>query len=146
MYELIYRSQANPGISAANIAKILETSRAFNAKNDITGCLLFHNNEFIQILEGDQTILHSLYDSIKKDPLNTNVLLLARAEKETRIFPTWFMAYYKFNEEESLTIDKILFASNFITLSEWIDKPTYASRLFWYISKQLLEHTPLSLI
>jgi hypothetical protein len=33
---------------------MLKTSRKFNSQNNITGCLLFDNNEFMQILEGEE--------------------------------------------------------------------------------------------
>ena len=54
MFELIYRSITVPNISDAEINAMLKTSRKFNSENNITGCLLFHNNEFIQILEGEE--------------------------------------------------------------------------------------------
>ena len=58
MFELIYRSIAVPNISDAGINAMLKTLRKFNSENNITGCLLFYNNEFIQILEGEEkTIL-----------------------------------------------------------------------------------------
>ncbi|WP_310559467.1 BLUF domain-containing protein, partial [Flavobacterium sp.] len=89
MYELIYRSVAKDDLNADDIEKILETARNFNFQNEITGCLLFHNNEFIQILEGEKHKLLELYDSIKKDKRHRNVMLLAEAEKQDRVFPNW---------------------------------------------------------
>lgn len=139
MYELIYRSVASQNLNANDIDKILETSRNFNSQNEITGCLLFHNNEFIQIIEGEKNKLLELYNNIKKDNRHTNVMLLAQAEKQDRIFPSWSMAYYQLNENDTINIDKLLFVNNLITLSELIEKPTQASRLFWLMAKQLLE-------
>lgn len=139
MYELIYHSAARKNLDANDIENILKTARNFNSQNEITGCLLFHNNEFIQILEGEKTKLLELYNSIKKDDRHTNVMLLAQAEKQDRIFPNWSMAYYKLGENDNINIDKLLFVNNFITLSELIDKPTKSSRLFWLMAKQLLE-------
>ena len=54
MFELIYLSIAVPNISDAGINAMLKTLRKFNSENNITGCLLFYNNEFIQILEGEE--------------------------------------------------------------------------------------------
>jgi Sensors of blue-light using FAD len=139
MYELIYRSVARPNLNADDIAKILETARNFNSKNEITGCLLFHNNEFIQIIEGEKAKLLQLYDSIKNDKRHSSVLLLAEDEIKERIFPNWSMAYYQLQENDNINIDKLLFVNNLITLSELISRPTHASRLFWLMAKQLLE-------
>ncbi len=139
MYELIYRSVVKPNLNASDIEKILKTARNFNSKNEITGCLLFHNNEFIQILEGDKSILHALYNSIKKDNRHNKVMLLAESETKDRVFPSWSMAYHELNENDNINIDKLLFVNNLITLSELIAKPTHATRLFWFMAKQLLE-------
>ncbi len=139
MYELIYRSVAKDDLNADDIEKILETARNFNFQNEITGCLLFHNNEFIQILEGEKHKLLELYDSIKKDKRHRNVMLLAEAEKQDRVFPNWSMAYHQLSENDNINIDKLLFVNNFVTLSELIEKPTHVTRLFWLMAKQLLQ-------
>ena len=139
MYELIYRSVAKDDLNADDIEKILETARNFNFQNEITGCLLFHNNEFIQILEGEKHKLLELYDSIKKDKRHRNVMLLAEAEKQERVFPNWSMAYHQLSENDNINIDKLLFVNNFVTLSELIEKPTHVTRLFWLMAKQLLQ-------
>ena len=139
MYELIYRSVAKDDLNADDIEKILETARNFNFQNEITGCLLFHNNEFIQILEGEKHKLLELYDSIKKDKRHRNVMLLAEAEKQERVFPNWSMAYHLLSENDNINIDKLLFVNNFVTLSELIEKPTHVTRLFWLMAKQLLQ-------
>lgn len=78
MYELIYRFLASRNVSTSDISEILERAGNFNSQNEITtGCLLLHNNEFIQILEGQKNKLFDLYDSIKNDEYHINVILLA---------------------------------------------------------------------
>lgn len=139
MYELIYRSQAKQELTTNDISDILEIARKFNSKNQITGCLLYYNNEFIQILEGEKEILHKLFTNIQKDTRHNNVILLAEAEKQDRIFPNWSMAYHEIGTNDNININKLLFVNNFITLSELIAKPTRATKLFWYMAKQLLE-------
>jgi hypothetical protein len=139
MYELVYRSVARPNLNTEDIVKLLETARNFNSKYEITGCLLFHNNEFIQILEGEKEMLLELYENIRKDERHTNVLLLSEEEKQDRIFENWSMAYHELSENDSVNIDKLLFVNNLITLSDLIVKPTQTSRLFWLMAKQLLQ-------
>lgn len=139
MYELIYHSASRKNLNANDIESILKTARNFNSQNEITGCLLFHNNQFIQILEGEKTKLLELYNNIKKDDRHSNVMLLAQAEKQDRIFTNWSMAYHQLSENDNINIDKLMFVNNFTTLAELIDKPTKASRLFWLMAKQILE-------
>ncbi len=139
MYELIYCSIAKPDLAEKDIVDILAKARDFNSKNDITGCLLLHNNEFIQILEGDKKVLQDLIEKIKKDDRHSNVMVLAENIIEKRVFEKWNMAYHKVENHDIINVDKMIFVNNFLTLSELIAKPTHASRVFWYMAKQLLK-------
>ena len=139
MYELIYCSNAHSNLKDDDISDILGKARDFNLKNEITGCLLLHNNEFIQILEGDRKILKDLIEKIKKDVRHSHVMVLAENEIEKRVFDQWSMAYHKIENDDVINVDKIIFVNNFLTLSELIAKPTHASRVFWYMAKQLLK-------
>ena len=140
MYELIYRSTSKRDITKVDISEILNVARDFNSQNEISGCLLFHNNEFIQILEGDKIKVETLYEKIKKDETHFNVLLITKGEKTDRIFKNWSMAYHELKNEDVENISKDLFIKNFILMSEITEKPTNAIRLFWYMSKLLLEN------
>jgi hypothetical protein len=138
MFELIYCSAAKDGLTSTDISDILKIARDFNKKNNITGCLLYHNNEFIQILEGDKKIVQELYSKIVKDIRNFNVDLIAEGEKTEKSFENWSMAYKEFNKNDLHNLNETIFKSNIIAFSELIDKPTYAVKLFWYMAKQLL--------
>ncbi len=138
MYELVYSSQAIEGINQDDVSKILETSRDFNSKNNITGCLVFHNNEFIQILEGDKELVKKLFANIEKDSRHKNIILINEAEKTERLFKHWSMVYYKLDKNDIDNIQRKLAIQNFITFSEIADMPTNAVKIFWYISKNLM--------
>ena len=51
-----------------NISALLLKSKTYNQANAITGCLLFFDQEFVQIIEGPQKIVQDLYERIKKTP------------------------------------------------------------------------------
>lgn len=139
MFELIYRSVAVDHITRTDITDILNTARDFNEKNNITGCLLYHNGEFVQILEGDKKTVQDLYANIEKDKRHMHVLLLAEDEKKERMFKNWSMAFHEFNPDDIENIKKTLFVDNFTSIAKFSEKPTYAIKLFWYIAKQILE-------
>jgi hypothetical protein len=67
MYELMYHSEAMPELALQDIKAILTSARLYNSKNNITGCLLYHNHEFIQVLEGEQSKVKELFRHIEKD-------------------------------------------------------------------------------
>ena len=52
LYQLTYRSEAKLGITAEDINAILRQSEANNPKYSITGCLVFNEGYFVQLLEG----------------------------------------------------------------------------------------------
>ena len=140
MYELIYCSIANPNLEEKDIFNILQKARDFNSKKGVTGCLLFHDNEFIQILQGDKKNLQNLIEEIKKDVRHNSVMVLAENKIANRVFDKWSMAYHKVENNDVINLDRLIFVNNLLTLSKLISKPTYASRVFWYMAKQLLQN------
>ena len=138
MFELVYRSTSKNNINNDDISIILKSSRVFNSKNDITGCLLYHNHEFIQIIEGEEKIVRELYARIEKNPMHDNIILLNESNINSKAFGSWSMAYYQLGSDDIKNIMEMLFINNFVTLADLVEKPTHALKLFWYISKQLL--------
>lgn len=139
MYELLYSSTAKKDLKEEDISNILETARDFNLKNNLSGCLVFHNNKFIQILEGDEGIVKELFAKIEKDKRHKNVILIEKGLKAERLFKNWTMAYYNLDKIDTNDPQRKLFIDNFITYSEIADVSTTASKMFWYISKNIFK-------
>jgi len=131
MYELTYCSLAKPSISADDILAILKTAKRNNEKNNITGCLLYYNHEFLQVLEGDRQKVKGALTRISKDPRHSNVRILAEGEKKERTFDHWTMAFKELNADEVKKISDSFFENNFLTFSELVSKPTRTISLFW---------------
>ncbi len=93
LFELIYHSQAKSHITEDDHADILTVARNFNQDNNITGCLLYHKGQFLQLLEGDFEKLNELYGRIREDKRHENVITLHMKEIEDRTFDDWSMAY-----------------------------------------------------
>ena len=53
IFQLVYRSTASRHLPASALLHLLERSRAHNARLEITGMLLFHSGQFLQMLEGE---------------------------------------------------------------------------------------------
>ena len=134
MIELVYYSQANNDLTAVDISNILKTARDFNSENQITGCLLYNNNEFLQILEGEKKVVMELFESIKKDKRHSNVMLLALDYKNDKMFDEWSMAFQEIDGTEQ---DKKIFSDNIAAFSEITDKPTQVIDLFWALAKHI---------
>ena len=92
MYNLVYRSITKT-LNATQINEILNTSRDFNFKHDITGCLIYHDGMFIQYLEGEAEVVLTLFERIKVVNRHHEVKLLYEGNIYSREFDTWSMAF-----------------------------------------------------
>ena len=138
MFCLIYRSVAKPSFKQSEIQKMLKKARLFNHQHGITGCLLYHNGEFIQYLEGNQIKVLELFDKIKKDKRHTDIEMISFAERESREFDKWEMAYEDFFGDN----DQIVYLK--LLVSTYFDSPDELTRLhpaslpFWETVNKLL--------
>ncbi len=82
-----------PESVAADITRILEVSRANNARNDVTGGLLFSKNCFAQVLEGPTEAVEAAFERIQCDERHGEVTVLQSGPIATRDFPDWSMAF-----------------------------------------------------
>ena len=141
VFQLTYYSTARSGISSKNIEDILITSRKHNGANDITGCLLYHNDEFLQILEGEENTIRKLFVKIQNDSRHESVLQLAENYTEHRLFTQWTMAYHNISSDSviSVTDDDNLFISNFKGFSDLVKQQGPSFDIFWGMAKHLIE-------
>jgi hypothetical protein len=139
MYSIVYHSTKSPDLTAKGISKIIKTSRYFNKKYNITGCLIYHNHSFIQSLEGDRTILEELYLKIKKDKRHCDVNTLYQDFTLEKNFKFWNMAFIDLSLAQN-NINKLnLFETNLITYCELMPKTDKVSSIFWKKAKLILE-------
>ncbi|HMU47509.1 MAG TPA: BLUF domain-containing protein [Chitinophagaceae bacterium] len=138
VYELTYCSLAKPNITQDDIYGILEAAGRNNKKNSITGCLLFYNHEFLQILEGEEKMVKAVQKKIAKDSRHSNVRILSEGEKEERTFDHWTMAFKELSEQEAKDIGDKFFEDNFLTFSELVSKPTRTIRSFWQRAQYMI--------
>lgn len=138
MFCTIYRSTANPAIKQSQICDLLEQAKDFNRANDITGCLLFYNHEFVQYIEGDEFIVTDLFEKIKMDRRHTDVDLLYSGNINGREFENWSMAYENFiGPNHRLEYLKLLVSSYFESDDIYTHlNPT--TKKFWVVVRTLL--------
>jgi hypothetical protein len=93
LVELAYCSRATFLLGKADIERLLLESRAFNAANHVTGVLVYKDLAFLQVIEGEEEVISSLYDRIRRDPRHTNVRTLFRRPLPSRHFANWTLAF-----------------------------------------------------
>ncbi|MEM1109019.1 MAG: BLUF domain-containing protein [Planctomycetota bacterium] len=102
MYHLIYISNAHPLLNEYELRSMVEPCRQKNVGLDITGILFYSAGHFVQLLEGEQDIIESLYSRICLDNRHHNVRRLLSLPVEGRWFGAWSMALLNVDQRTTL--------------------------------------------
>ena len=95
LFRAIYVSTATRDLSDEELVPLLEVSRRNNPAWGITGVLGFHDQSFIQVLEGPKGSVEALLATIVRDARNTGVLILDRSTIDERVFGEWSMGWLR---------------------------------------------------
>ena len=94
LVELSYLSEAVSDMSFLGLMRLLESARAFNQKNGVTGILLYDNQQFGQIIEGEHANVMKAWKRIQEDKRHHRVELLEIREITERNYPDWLLRFY----------------------------------------------------
>ena len=92
LHFLIYVSKATEDMSNEALDTLLKKVRPFNRSVGVSGCLLYQEGYFMQMLEGNRDVLLSVMDRIKLDPGHQDVRVVIEGPAKTRVFRDWGMA------------------------------------------------------
>lgn len=93
MLSLVYVSSATQLFSEEDLKGLLQQSRDNNTRLGLTGLLLYKDGNFMQVLEGPDDAVTSLYAKIQSDPRHHGVLQLMRQQIREREYPSWSMGF-----------------------------------------------------
>lgn len=133
LYHLIYISKAVTPLSGEALSHLLNQSRRWNESKGITGMLLYIERHmmsqvtgrFIQVIEGNEADITSLFDKIKNDSRHHQVTVLQQGDIGVRSFNDWVMGFKVMRWQEYvsqpgfLDMDE-LFSGNEISLSSGV--------------------------
>lgn len=105
LYRLVYYSRNHvsetPETFAAEVADILAKSRVNNARDGITGALMFNAGCFAQVLEGPLDAIEATFERIQQDERHGDVSLLSLEPQDKRSFPNWAMGFIGLSAEHA---------------------------------------------
>ena len=101
---LAYSSVGTHHFEQSELVDLIAFARDFNSRNGLTGMLLYIDESFFQILEGDPKTLHDLYSRIEQDTRHTHVIKLIEIPIEKRTFSEWSMGFAKVTRADLATI------------------------------------------
>ncbi len=94
LFQLAYVSLSRVPLNETTLSDILESSQRNNARDEITGILMYHDEIFFQVLEGDRSAVEKCYyERISHDPRHTSLSLMWADAFESRTFMDWAMGY-----------------------------------------------------
>lgn len=97
LWRLLYTSRNTCPIIAEQgyeaVARLAEHSAERNSQSGVTGCLLFIEGQFVQVLEGGLSEVEQIFERICCDLRHTNVALIDLVAVPNRFFPHWKMAF-----------------------------------------------------
>jgi Xaa-Pro aminopeptidase len=102
IFQLCYLSTAARDMQREDLVDLLRVSRRKNEELGITGLLLYSGDQFIQLLEGDETAVRALYALIAKDERHCDVTLVYEEHAEARECPDWTMGFQALPDSEWL--------------------------------------------
>ncbi len=96
----IYSSVGMVDFSKDDIITLLEKARSNNARQDVTGMLLYDKGSFFQVLEGHPDSVLEILDKVQRDERHSQVVRIIYEEIEERSFSEWTMGYSEISQDE----------------------------------------------
>ena len=138
VFFLIYASTATRDLSKDDLNELLAQCRKNNAELGITGMLLYKGGNFMQVLEGEEETVRSLYAKIGRDPRHRGDILLQQGTQEERQFSGWSMGFRNLESQESRSTPAYSeFLNTPLTGQEFSANPSRAQKLLLSFKKNM---------
>ena len=118
LIHLIYSSVAVSAVSDAELQELLITSRRNNARNNITGMLLYADSAFFQAIEGEEQAVLSLYERLTRDKRHHSQTLIIREPIAKRAFADWAMGCANLTDHDMAHVEGV---SDFLETHQRLD-------------------------
>ena len=89
---MIYISRSVGPQTTTVTTQILETARRYNKAHNLTGVLCQGRGLYVQVLEGERSVVNGLYRRIVADNRHDHTEIVHFGEIESRQFKEWSMA------------------------------------------------------
>ncbi len=93
LLSIVYASSADHPFGDEELGELLALSRRNNARDDLTGVLLYRSGQFLQVIEGPSDVLRERMSIIAADTRHLDVRILFQETIDQRHFPDWTMAF-----------------------------------------------------
>lgn len=90
---LVYFSHARRSLDETALLDLLIVARRNNQRSGITGMLLYHDGNFVQVLEGPKAAIEAIFERISVDPAHDGIVSTDIVPIKERQFGDWSMGF-----------------------------------------------------
>lgn len=109
---ICYISDSQEHESLDKLNDLYLKAKANNLKNNITGILIYKNQNFLQVLEGQQGIVDQTFTKIRYDSRHQNIFKVINTSIEERIFEDYNFGFTIIDNKNGL--------NNLYNYLEWL--------------------------
>lgn len=117
LISLIYVSRSTESFHEHEIPDLLQQVRIANAKQQITGMLLYIGGSFLQVLEGPPELVDAVFTKLHADTRHTQLRLIAREPLPERAFEGWTMMHKTLDPVEA---GELIGEADFFASPAWL--------------------------
>ncbi|MFN5290363.1 MAG: BLUF domain-containing protein [Planctomycetia bacterium] len=100
IHYLLYTSVATNPMAKDSLRELLIKAVDYNSSKGITGMLLYKDGNFMQVLEGEETAIRTLFEKISKDSRHRDILVLKEGKLQEHMFSNWSMGFRDLNSPD----------------------------------------------
>jgi hypothetical protein len=93
LINLVYVSAATDLLPKQELVTLMTKCSERNARCKLTGLLLYKDGNIMQVLEGPEKEVDTVFARIKADPRHRKLIVLLKGPISARNFPDWGMAF-----------------------------------------------------
>lgn len=93
LWACLYVSSAAPGLTLAEIDRVLQAARLRNARERVSGLLLYGGGNFMQYFEGPQKPVDDLRERLAHDPRHHDMRILLHDPLDKPRYADWRMGF-----------------------------------------------------
>lgn len=102
--QVLYISKSTRAMSDAELHDIASKARLMNEQTGITGALLFVENSFVQVIEGEDGPIECLLAALRADIRHRDLIILMDRKVPSRDFKNWSMGIITISEEKKAEV------------------------------------------
>jgi hypothetical protein len=139
MHHIIYISQAKEAMTLTTLVVLLMQARSLNEQQQVTGALVYGDGQFMQLMEGEESVIKDLYERVAKDPRHHDVRKLAEGAIASRSFAQWSMAFGEVPAQEFQVLRSIAAYQTPEQMASQLDDSSAAGGLLLEKMKELVQ-------